>query len=786
MELPPAKKTGSKEVSGEADGVTLAECLADGRVPVPDRMSFPKWQQWRKADGRRPIKRKDGVGLSTAEEVALWRATMEALYGEKAADEADESEDDDSSELRPGAAPPAALVPVHGAARSVGSSPRPSSAGTGPVEIEQLQKELYGMYDPVMEDLSEYLERVTRLVLALKTLGHNVSAVDLERITMKAEMLKEAFDLVGPEPKLLVRALRERFTRLALDEVLGEQEKSVQVGCIGELILGLGGKESAASDKLFSTPSIEDGAMGLPTRSATKSGGLGEPRVGLAADRGDGGESPLRAKVAALEMELEALKRGSEVSSPEKDMVLALEAQTKVLQEALSSRGAGGGGGSVTSVKADLQWPTLTDERSEARDVALFYEEFEDVCALANNCKGMSFREQLLALRARCRGSRLKAFTNIYRSAWKSGEILDDPESVYRRIKNKHLVFAESREEKEVRIDAEHAALAKGRLSACQFEPLFESSISELESVGLGKTTRELYLSYLRKMPAHLQKEIRGDKRLWGVESTLRGPQTWEEAHRVVLEIEQREATHKATANSILNTDVSGSSADKPLAKLKEELKKAKDEAKRAKEAAAKAKASSTLAISDGGKSQKLCFHFRDHGSCPKKKNRCPWSHDKELRKKVLAEMKSKSDSTLTSKGGKGKGRGKGKSKGGGKTNNKGSDGRRICPFFQRNGSCKKGAGCDMVHALPAASSNSAGNSQAGGIPDGWSAPTGGLSAANPFASFSVVIGDEKPDLPRNSAVLASAPAADKKQPFTSLDQIPSDWFQVVENERGG
>ena len=485
--------------------------------------------------------------------------------GEKEADEADESEDDDSSELRPGAAPPAALVPVHGAARSVGSSPRPSSAGTGPVEIEQLQKELYGMYDPVMEDLSEYLERVTRLVLAWKTLGHNVSAVDLERITMKAEMLREACDLVGPEPKLLVRALRERFTRLALDEVLGEQEKSVQVGCIGELILGLGGKESAASDKLFSTPSIEDGAVGLPTRSATKSGGLGEPRVGLAADRGDGGESPLRAKVAALEMELEALKRGSEVSSPEKDMVLALEAQTKVLQEALSSRGAGGGGGSVTSVKADLQWPTLTDERSEARDVALFYEEFEDVCALANNCKGMSFREQLLALRARCRGSRLKAFTNIYRSAWKSGEILDDPESVYQRIKNKHLVFAESREEKEVRIDAEHAALAKGRLSACQFEPLFESSISELESVGLGKTTRELCLSYLRKMPAHLQKEIRGDKRLWGVESTLRGPQTWEEAHRVVLEIEQREATHKATANSILNTDVSGSSADKPL-----------------------------------------------------------------------------------------------------------------------------------------------------------------------------------------------------------------------------
>ena len=92
---------------------------------------------------------------------------------------------------------------------------------------------------------------------------------------------------------------------------------------------------------------------------------------------------------------------------------------------------------------------------------------------------------------------------------------------------------------------------------------MFESSISELESVGLGKTPRELYLSYLRKMPTYLQKEIsRGDKRLWGTEHTLRGPQTWEEAHRVVLEIEQREATHEATANSILNTD-GGSTADK-------------------------------------------------------------------------------------------------------------------------------------------------------------------------------------------------------------------------------
>ena len=131
----------------------------------------------------------------------------------------------------------------------------------------------------------------------------------------------------------------------------------------------------------------------------------------------------------------------------------------------------------------------------------MFYEEFEDVCARANNCKGMSARERLLALRGRCRGSRLKTYTNAYRAAWKSGEVLNDPEAVYSRIKAKLLVFGESREEREVRVDGEHASLAK-------FEPLFEASIAELEAVGLGKTLRELYLSYLRRCPRISRKRL--------------------------------------------------------------------------------------------------------------------------------------------------------------------------------------------------------------------------------------------------------------------------------------
>ena len=77
--------------------------------------------------------------------------------------------------------------------------------------------------------------------------------------------------------------------------------------------------------------------------------------------------------------------------------------------------------------------------------------------------------------------------------------------------------------------------LMKGKLTAHQFEPLFEASIADLEAIGLGKLPRELYLSHLRKVGPTLQKEIRKDRRLWDpADSTLRAPRTWEEAHKVV------------------------------------------------------------------------------------------------------------------------------------------------------------------------------------------------------------------------------------------------------------
>ena len=58
------------------------------------------------------------------------------------------------------------------------------------------------------------------------------------------------------------------------------------------------------------------------------------------------------------------------------------------------------------------------------------------------------------------------------------------------------------------------------------------------------------------------------------------------------------------------------------------------------------------------GAASKICFHFRDHGNCPKGDS-CPFSHDKELRKQALAAKRG--ESTLAAKGGKGGGKGGGK-----------------------------------------------------------------------------------------------------------------------------
>ena len=302
-------------MSGQPEGTTLLECINTGAVPFPERMPYVRWLEWRKETGSRPVKRRDGRSTSTAEEVALWRSVMDFLHDMKEEDEEEgEEEEDDEDESPPpeepvddldgpelipdagdglseaaaleqAAASAAAAAPSAGATglaaagdsalavvplsadRRAGLSGPPSTAGSVPATAESLQADLREMFRPDQEPVADYLTRISRIVLALRAHGVAISSAELDGLATKATLLAEEFGQVGGDwhPTRMVRRLRARFAAAALKEGDDGDDVDVQkeIQAIGELIIALGGKQSASADKVWSSPSdIPPGAAG--------------------------------------------------------------------------------------------------------------------------------------------------------------------------------------------------------------------------------------------------------------------------------------------------------------------------------------------------------------------------------------------------------------------------------------------------------------------------------------------------------------------------------------------
>ena len=378
-------------------------------------------------------------------------------------------------------------------------------------------------------------------------------------------------------------------------------------------------------------------------------------------------------------------------------------------------------------------------------------------------------------------------------------------------IKSKHLVFSETVEEKELRVDNEHAMLMKGKLTAHQFEPLFEASITDLEAIGLGKLPRELYLSYLRKVGPTLQKEIRKDRRLWDpADGTLRAPRTWEEAHKVVLKYEAREATNKAAASSVLTlTDPGvggggggggngtgkgpkngGGGNPKPDKAFTDQIAALRREVA----------ALQSTGKDGGGRKKGVCFNMRDHGSCKEGKN-CKWSHDQAEVQAARKAAKADQVNLGTGAAAKAKAKAKAKSKGKGKGGDKGDrpKSEKVCPFFAK-GHCKKGASCDMVHATGTGNLTLTGGGDAppgpvglqGSIKNPFLTLNDGvaLRIVNPFADtgvFEVVCTDRVGlSRPGSSGNKGSSARKAVQTPIKSLGELPANWWVETANERGG
>ena len=237
-------------------------------------------------------------------------------------------------------------------------------------------------------------------------------------------------------------------------------------------------------------------------------------------------------------------------------------------------------------------------------------------------------------------------------------------------IKDKLMRFVETIMEKETRVLNEWDTLHKGNLSALQFEPWWDKCLADLDDVGLSRNSRELFLGYLRKVGKAQAVQIRKDQRPWpdgegGV--TSRRCCTWEEAHKVCIELEALNTDNKAVQN-VFATDTTQTQSKKAQKRDAKKLAKAEKRA---------AKLESQLAAATGSQQPPPqrrggCWEFMEKGTCSRGRD-CRFSHEKadidEERRKQKGKGKGGDVNAFTPKGGKPKGRGRGrgkKGKGGG------------------------------------------------------------------------------------------------------------------------
>ena len=181
----------------------------------------------------------------------------------------------------------------------------------------------------------------------------------------------------------------------------------------------------------------------------------------------------------------------------------------------------------------------------EPADLDHWREDFESVCGLANNCRGLAPQEMLVALKSCLKQSRADVFANQMKAARASGELERDPRAVYDKIMETILATRETSLEVQSVLDKEWASDAgKGRRTAHQFHPVFQKLVTDMEACGLGKSERELFLGYLRRMTP----QVRADILKWRAEFPdrsaggapgIRGPETWQEAHTVLVQLER-------------------------------------------------------------------------------------------------------------------------------------------------------------------------------------------------------------------------------------------------------
>ena len=113
---------------------------------------------------------------------------------------------------------------------------------------------------------------------------------------------------------------------------------------------------------------------------------------------------------------------------------------------------------STIRVNPTIQWPKLGDDGPDCREVAEFFEAFEETVGLANDGAGMTDKGRLKVLSACLKGSRQKTYENLIKKHRAIGEVENDPGKAFDIEGQAHALLRNTDGE------ADEGALRMGRL----------------------------------------------------------------------------------------------------------------------------------------------------------------------------------------------------------------------------------------------------------------------------------------------------------------------------------
>jgi len=591
-------------------------------------------------------------------------------------------------------------------------------------------------FHPDLESYDHYANRVKKQAAALVALEAALPAGALDELLVTASYQQRMHVEARDDRPKQISLLRREYVMERIDPD-GSMDQQVRIAALESLLRDRGFDIESLKHSVGSMgqgnagPTVPVGGAGTPALPPS-----GVPSLVPAADAGapsqpaalriftGGGGTPvdgtqlqemekMKERIRLMELE-QAAQRAVSASGAQSPFNLAdvVDKQNILLERVLTQKKPPG---STIRVEPKVFWPKLGDDGPGGKEVEEFYDKFEDICGLANNGTGMSDKEMLIALKTCLTGSRRTIYDNVYKAKKGSLDTDDGPGDIYRTIKKRLFRFLETATEKQLRVKGEWNNLTKTRgMTALQFEAEWEQIHAELEEVGLSLNPLDKFLAYIMKVGPPISETIRMDRRPRPDKSggtTTRTPETWEECHEVLCEIEGVKAGSRAfsaaRAAGLRQHQPETSAAGDGSKGGGKHDKKGDKGGKKGR---------------DGGdpregkgprdpEKKPPCFEFRDTGKCkygdncrfshsPKDTGRTPTGALTKAARKAAAKAgaggsPSGQAEADASAAGKGRGRGKGKGK-------EGKDRKTIiCKYIKdpKKGTCPDGKNCTFSHS---------------------------------------------------------------------------------------